>query len=121
LNLEESEFAAVEEKMRQLRSNARFIWTEPSQLEQALASGEVDVAWGWPNSFASLRKQNVNVNVHAAAEGRAWSLAVRLHRFPASSDATEEQVYDLSTPLKIQSPAQPWSTISATATPTKGT
>ncbi|HEV7252815.1 MAG TPA: extracellular solute-binding protein [Mesorhizobium sp.] len=105
LNLEESEYAAVEEKMRQLRSNARFIWTEPSQLEQAMASGEIDAAWGWPNSFASLRKQNVDVKfMLQPKEGLVtWQCGFTI---PATSDAPEEQVYDFIDALEDPSSGQ---------------
>jgi putative spermidine/putrescine transport system substrate-binding protein/spermidine/putrescine transport system substrate-binding protein len=93
LELKEEEFALVEQKMREMRGNARFIWTEPSQLEQALASGEVDVAWGWPNSFAALKKQNVPVNfMLEPKEGLVtWQCGFTIS---ATSTAPEAQLYD---------------------------
>lgn len=93
LNLLEEEYELVEQKMRELRGNARFIWTEPSQLEQALAAGEVDVAWGWPNSFATLKKQNVPVNfMLEPKEGLVtWECGFTI---AATSKVPEQQVYD---------------------------
>lgn len=93
LNLKEDEYDKVAEVMRELRANARFIWSDPGQLEQAVASGEVDVAWSWPNSYASLVKQNVPVNyMLEPKEGIVtWLCGFAI---PTNAGAPEEQIYD---------------------------
>jgi spermidine/putrescine transport system substrate-binding protein len=99
LNLADDEYDKVAEVMRKLRDNARFIWTDPGQLEQAVASGEVDAAWSWPNSFASLQKQDVPVGfMLEPKEGLVtWLCGFTV---PATSDASEEQVYDFINALE---------------------
>lgn len=93
LNLKDDEYDKVAAMMRKLRDNARFIWTDPGQLEQALASGEVDAAWSWPNSYASLQKQGVPVEyMLEPKEGLVtWLCGFTI---PKTADAPEEQIYD---------------------------
>jgi spermidine/putrescine transport system substrate-binding protein len=47
----------------QVRDNQRFYWTDPTALNQALASGEVVAAWAWNQSVATLQKDGVPVAV----------------------------------------------------------
>ena len=93
LNLQEDEYAAVEVQMRAIHDNLRFIWADPTQLEQAMAAGEVEVAWGWPNSFANLKSQGVPVTwMSAPVEGPVtWMCGLA---YLSGSTAPKEQVYD---------------------------
>lgn len=93
LNLADEEYDEVAAVMRKLRDNARFIWTDPGQLEQAVASGEVDAAWSWPNSYASLQDQGVPVDyMLEPKEGLVtWLCGFTI---PQTADAPEEQIYD---------------------------
>lgn len=61
LALRETDYPVVERTFRALRDSARFIWTDPAQVDQAMASGEIELALGWPNSFRNLRRQGVPV------------------------------------------------------------
>ena len=92
-NLKDSDYPKVEQMMRRLRDNARFIWSDPGQLEQAMASGEIDIAWAWPNSYASLKKQGIPV--HYMLEPKE-GLVTWLCGFavPSTADAPKEQIYD---------------------------
>jgi putative spermidine/putrescine transport system substrate-binding protein/spermidine/putrescine transport system substrate-binding protein len=93
LALQEGDYAKIEEKMRALRDNARFIWTDPGQLEQAIASGEVDVAWGWPSSLASLKRQGVPVDFMLKPKEKlvTWECGIGIL---ASAKAPEAEIYD---------------------------
>lgn len=99
LNLQDDEYPKVEAMMRKLRDNARFIWTDPGQMEQAMASGEIDVAWGWPNSYSSLKKQDVPVAfmLHPQEGLVTWLCG---YTISASADAPEEQIYDFINALE---------------------
>ena len=93
LALEEADYPKVEAKFRELRDNARFIWTDPGQLEQAMASGEVDVAWGWPNSFANLKKQGVDIGFMLKPKEKlvTWECGLGIL---AGAKAPDEEIYD---------------------------
>jgi putative spermidine/putrescine transport system substrate-binding protein/spermidine/putrescine transport system substrate-binding protein len=99
LELQESDYPKVEEKFRELRDNARFIWTDPAQLEQAMASGEVEVAWGWPNSFKNLKKQNVPVQFMMEPREKlvTWLCGFA---YLKSSTAPQQEVYDFINALE---------------------
>jgi putative spermidine/putrescine transport system substrate-binding protein/spermidine/putrescine transport system substrate-binding protein len=85
--------------MKALRSNVRFIWQDPAQLEQAMASGEIEVAWGWPNSFKNLRSQEVPVDfMLAPKEGLVTWLCGFAHL--KSATAPVEEVYDFINALE---------------------
>lgn len=93
LALEEAEYAAVEKQMRAIHDNVRMIWGDPTQLEQALASGEIEVAWGWPNSYSNLTKEGVPVDYMLQPEEGlvTWTCGLAVLE---NGDAPEEEVYD---------------------------
>jgi spermidine/putrescine transport system substrate-binding protein len=102
LNLQESDYPKVEHMFRTLRDNARFMWTDPAQLEQAMASGEIDVAWGWPNSVKHLQKQHVPVDIMLRPKEKlvTWLCGFA---YLKSSVAPQQEVYDFINAL--ESPA----------------
>jgi spermidine/putrescine transport system substrate-binding protein len=99
LALGEEDYPKVEAEFRALRDNARFIWSDPAQLEQALASGEVEIAWGWPNSFKNLQGQNVPVKFMLKPKEKlvTWLCGFA---YLKSSAAPAEQVYDFINALE---------------------
>lgn len=105
LKLEEADYPLVEDMMRKLRDNSRMIWSDPTQLQQALASGEVDVAWGWPNTYASLQKQNVPVKFMLnPKEGLVtWECGYTL---PTASGTSRQIAYDFINALEAPESGQ---------------
>jgi putative spermidine/putrescine transport system substrate-binding protein/spermidine/putrescine transport system substrate-binding protein len=99
LELQEADYPKIEEEFRALRDNARFIWTDPAQLEQAMASGEVEVAWGWPNSFKNLKQQNVPVDFMLQPKEKlvTWLCGFA---YLKSATAPEQEVYDFVNALE---------------------
>jgi spermidine/putrescine transport system substrate-binding protein len=68
-------------------------WSDPSQLSQLMASGEIQIAWAWNDSIALLRQQDFPVGFQRqAAEGASsWFCGyVNLKDGPGS----EDQAYD---------------------------
>lgn len=51
----DAQFTEASDFLRALHKNVRMYWTENTDLSQALASGEVDVAWGWNETATSLK------------------------------------------------------------------
>jgi len=99
LDLQESDYPKIETEFRALRDNARFIWTDPAQLEQAMASGEVEVAWGWPNSFKNLKKQGVPIDFMLKPKEKlvTWLCGFA---YLKSATAPQQEVYDFVNALE---------------------
>jgi spermidine/putrescine-binding protein len=59
--MNEEELQTAGDIMRKIQANLRFYWTDPTEIEQALASGEVVLAYSWNGSAANLKSQGVPV------------------------------------------------------------
>ncbi|HEU0018134.1 MAG TPA: extracellular solute-binding protein [Methyloceanibacter sp.] len=99
LALEEAEYAKVEAMFRTLRDNARFVWTDPAQLQQALVSGEVVAAWGWPNVYKNLKKDKVQVAFMTKPKEKlvTWLCGIAHLK---SAKAPETEIYDFINALE---------------------
>jgi spermidine/putrescine-binding protein len=53
----------------QLLKNCRFIWSDPTELNQALASGEVVAGYAWNETVKSLTAEGVPVKYATPKEG----------------------------------------------------
>lgn len=49
--------------------NSRFLWNDPSELQQALASGEVVAAYAWNDIYRNLKREGVPVAYAKPKEG----------------------------------------------------
>ena len=67
-NIQEDDFAKVSELLREQRALARFYSSDPTSLEQSLASGELVAAITWNDAAFRLRQSGVPVNPHIAPE-----------------------------------------------------
>lgn len=65
----DDEINRVKEALIAQRSLLRFYWTDPTQLEQAMAAGEVVASFAWMASHANLKKQKVPVKYMQPKEG----------------------------------------------------
>ena len=52
--------------LREAAPNVRSWWSDPSELAQLMASGEVEVAWSWNDPVALLQKDKVPVGFNRA-------------------------------------------------------
>lgn len=89
----EDQFAAAANWLRTVNPLVKAYWSDPSQLSQLMASGEIQVAWSWNDSIALLRQQDYPVGFQRqAAEGASsWFCGyVNLKDGPGS----EDQAYD---------------------------
>ncbi|MDO6966515.1 extracellular solute-binding protein [Rhizobium alvei] len=89
----DAQFAEASAFLREVHKNVRLYWTENTDLSQAMASGEVDLAWGWNETGTTLQKDNIPVTMKKdTAEGHStWVCGyVRLK----DSSATDETAYD---------------------------
>lgn len=57
----DDQFKAAEDWLRKAHENVRSYWADPGELAQLMASGEVLVAWSWPDPVTLLKKDNFPV------------------------------------------------------------
>jgi spermidine/putrescine-binding protein len=69
MDMHDEEMAKASDILRHMNSNMRFYWTDNTELEQSLASGEVVAAWGWGQSVNNLKKQGVDIKMMNPKEG----------------------------------------------------
>ena len=72
-NVSDDQFKAAADWLRRVHPNVRAYWSDPSQLSQLMASGEVLLAWSWNDSIALLRDQNFPVGFQRQAKEGASS------------------------------------------------
>ncbi len=105
-NVTDEQFTAAADWLRKVHPNVRAYWSDPSELSQLMASGEVQVAWSWNDPVAILQSENFPVGFNrAAAEGAAtWYCGFVNIKDSAGS---EDKVYDHINSLLAHSSAQP--------------
>jgi len=86
------EFAKAKETMKQIQSNIRFYGSDPTEIEQALAAGEIVIAYAWNGSATNLKKQGVPIKFMDPKEG-IWTWVCGLCLFNNGA-GSEDQQYD---------------------------
>ena len=67
--LSDADMAVLRDTLKKLNENVRFYWSDPTELEQALASGEIVAATGWNASVSALRGQGLPIKFMEPKEG----------------------------------------------------
>lgn len=88
----EQEGAKIKKLLIKQRELVRFYWDSPAEYQQAMASGEIVVAYAWNDGLKALREQGVPVKYMNPKEGILnWTCgAVHL----ANAAASDDLVYD---------------------------
>lgn len=85
----EEQFQAAAAWLRAAHQNVRAYWSDPSELSQLMATGEVQVAWSWNDAVALMRSEGMPIGFQrAAAEGAStWFCGyVNVKNAPGSED-----------------------------------
>ena len=85
----EDQFTAAADWLRRVNPSVKAYWSDPSQLSQMMASGEVQVAWGWNDAIALLRAQDYPIGFQRQAKEGASSFTcgyINLKDGPGSED-----------------------------------
>jgi spermidine/putrescine transport system substrate-binding protein len=83
---------AIEAKMTEQRALLRFYWNDPTQLAQAMATGEVAIAFAWPSVYKELKAQGVPVKYMRPKEGvMGWAQGMLLMK---DRDGDTQKAYD---------------------------
>ncbi len=93
-NMTDAEFEAASDYLRAVHQNVRFYWSDAGQLDQAIASGEVIMGWGWNQSELNLIwNETPAVMMRDVDRGIATWVCGYVH--PTSSTAPTDQIYDM--------------------------
>lgn len=91
-DMNDEDLAKVKALMQQQRPLIRFYWTDTTELETAMAAGEVVAASSWNAAVLGLRKAGLDVAYEAPAEGMlSWVCGLVL----TSSATHTDLAYDL--------------------------
>jgi len=91
-NATPEEEAAIRDKLVEQRELVLYYWSDPTELGQSIAAGEVVAAWAWPQVYGDLLKAGVPVAYLTPKEGvNSWLTGfVRLAEAPGQ----EQNAYD---------------------------
>jgi spermidine/putrescine transport system substrate-binding protein len=91
-SLTDDELEKVGEMLRQQRELVRFYWKTESEVQQALASGEIVAAYGWNTTYAQLKNNGVPAAYMVPKEG--MPIWVDGYSLVKGGGASEDQKYD---------------------------
>jgi spermidine/putrescine-binding protein len=88
----EEEGKKIKDYLMKQRELVRFYWDAPADYQQAMASGEILIAYAWNDGLAAMRKQGIPVEYMTPKEGiLSWTCGL-VHM--ANATVPDEQVYD---------------------------
>ena len=91
-DLDDAQLAEVKKLATKQRNLLRMYWSDATQLEQAMASGEVVAAYGWNASLVNLKNQGLDVEMMVPKERMfTWIAGFTMHK----DVKNEEAAYDL--------------------------
>ncbi len=59
----DAQFEEASDFLRKVHSNVRLYWTDNTELSQAMAGEEVDIAWAWNETATTLQADGVPVKI----------------------------------------------------------
>jgi len=68
-DMNDAELGQVREIMKRMNDNMRFYWTDYTQMQQALASGEIVAATSWNDTVKTMTDQGVPIKFMNPKEG----------------------------------------------------
>ncbi|MBD9373017.1 extracellular solute-binding protein [Rhizobium sp. ARZ01] len=89
----DEQFKEASDFLRQVHQNVRLYWTDNTELSQAMASGEVDLAWAWNETATTLQADSVPVAIKRdTKEGLSTWVCGFVHL--KGGEGNDENVYD---------------------------
>jgi spermidine/putrescine transport system substrate-binding protein len=86
--LSDEQLEEIRPLMSKQRDLARFYWSDVTEMEQAIAAGEIVAAYSWSQSFVQLQSQGIPVGFMVPKEGVfAWGSGFIIHKDAADLDA----------------------------------
>lgn len=97
----DEQFDAAAAWLRTVHPNVRAYWSDPGELAQLMASGEVQVAWSWNDTTAILRAEDFPIGFNRTpAEGAStWFCgAINVKDAPGSEDKAYDFINSVLAP-----------------------
>lgn len=92
-NVTDDQFKAAAAWLRKAHQNVVAYWSDPSELSQLMASGQVLVGWSWNDSVSLLRDEGKNIGFQRQAkEGASSWFCGWVHMKDAPG--SDQQAYD---------------------------
>lgn len=89
----DEQFKAASDWLRAVHPNLRTYWTDPAELAQLLASGEVLVAWAWNETLPTMAEQEFPIGFQReATEGSSLWLCGYVNL--KDGEGSEDLAYD---------------------------
>ena len=103
-NVTDEQFAAAAAWLREAHKNVRAYWSDPSEMAQLMATGEVLVSWSWNDGVALLQSEGFPIGFQRApAEGvSTWFCGLVNFK---DSPGSEDKAYDFVNSLLAHSSA----------------
>ena len=90
--LNDDQLAEIKKLASKQRDLLRMYWSDATQLEQAIATGEVVAAYGWNASLVNLKKEGIDVAMMVPKERMfTWIAGFTMHK----NVKNEQAAYDL--------------------------
>jgi len=92
-NASDAQFKEASDWLRKVHPNLRTYWTDPAELSQLLASGEVLISWAWNETLPTMVEEDFPIGFQReAAEGSSLWLCgyVKLK----DGEGSEDKAYD---------------------------
>lgn len=87
----DDQFKQASDFLRQVHKNVRLYWTDNTDISQAMAGGEVDLAWAWNETATTLAADNVPVAMKKdTAEGLSTWVCGYVRLKGAEGDAAKQ-------------------------------
>lgn len=91
-SMSDEQFKQASEWLRALHKNVKFYWSDPTQVAQSLASGEVKIAWAWNETLSTLQNDGQPAARAATQEGdTSWVCGYVLLK---GGDGSRDLAYD---------------------------
>lgn len=100
----DEQFAAGAAWLREVHPNVRSYWSDPAELAQAMASGEVLLAWSWNDAVAIMKSEGFPVGFQRTAVEGASSFICGIVNMK-DAPGNEEKAYDYANAFLSQKSA----------------
>lgn len=99
--MSDEQFQEASDYLRKVHPNVRFYWSDAGQMDQAMASGELEMGWAWNQSELNLIWNDTPAKMMRDVDkGIATWVCGYVHL--KSSTASDDQVYDLLNALSAK-------------------
>ncbi len=91
--VDDQQFEAATDWLRRVHPNLRTYWTDPAELAQLLATGEVLIAWAWNETLPTMAEQGFPIGFQREpAEGSSLWLCGYVNL--VEGEGSEDKAYD---------------------------